>query len=152
MGTAISLDYEYTLNRCYKLFYFSLTTSFYCKLAVIYLKIASFKVQCFILIVQKYHLEAELCFCGKFPDVSVVSQEDMPPLKSGFKHSTYSVVMHSSYTQDTKSPRFSVISLSLMVQTPLNLKIKPQPTKQQPQNPEALQEYFLSHKISQSLL
>ena len=36
--------------------------------------------------------------------------------------------------------------------TPLNVKMKPQPTKQQPQNPEALQEYFLSHKISQSLI
>ena len=36
--------------------------------------------------------------------------------------------------------------------TPLNIKMKPQPTKQQPQNPEALQEYFLSHKISQNLI
>ena len=30
--------------------------------------------------------------------------------------------------------------------------MKPHPTIQQPQNPEALQEYFLSHKISQSLI
>ena len=37
-------------------------------------------------------------------------------------------------------------------ETSLNVKMKPQPTKQQPQNPEALQEYFLSHKISQSLI
>ena len=36
--------------------------------------------------------------------------------------------------------------------TPLNVKMKPQPAKQSPKNPEALQKYFLSHKISQSLI
>ena len=32
-------------------------------------------------------------------------------------------------------------------QTPVNVKVKPQPTKQQPQNPEALQEYLLSQSL-----
>ena len=37
-------------------------------------------------------------------------------LKSGLKHTTYSVVMHSLCTQDTKSPSLSMISLSFMAQ------------------------------------
>ena len=35
-------------------------------------------------------------------------------LKSGLKHSTYSVVMHSLCTQDTKSPSLPTIPLSFM--------------------------------------
>ena len=72
-------------------------------------------------------------------------------LKSGFKYSTYSVVMHILYNQDTKSASLPMVSFSFMAKKQ-NVKMKPQPTKQQPQNPEALQEYFLSHKISQSLI
>ena len=74
----------------------------------------------------------------------------MLALKLRLKHSTYSVVMPSLCTQDTKSTGLPMIPLSFMApKQPLNVKMKPQPTKQQPQNPEALQEYFLSHKISQ---